>query len=130
KGPAPTMWSRLISCMSLARSTRQSMSLPVHWHRPEIPAATATESGIGGEPDAPERHLRGHGDSRFCAGFRTPGWGPARADSRRRKTCTDSEVHLTGQSHEQRPKADVTGELRWPPSQSVPADGASAAALR
>src|SRR5215831_3938529 len=25
----------------------------VRWHRPEIRAAAATESGIGGEPDAP-----------------------------------------------------------------------------
>jgi len=37
----------------------------VLWHRPEILAAAATESGIGGEPDAPERHLEGSGDSRI-----------------------------------------------------------------
>jgi hypothetical protein len=36
-----------------------------NWHRPEIRAAAATESDIGGEPDAPEQHLGGGGDSRF-----------------------------------------------------------------
>src|SRR5262249_36505598 len=47
-----------------------------NWHRPEIRAAAATESGIGGEPDAPERHLRDRGDSRIdpketlAAGFK------------------------------------------------------------
>jgi len=35
------------------------------WHRPDIRAAAATATGIGGEPDAPERHLGGRGDSRF-----------------------------------------------------------------
>jgi hypothetical protein len=35
------------------------------WHGPEIRAAAATESGIGGEPDAPERDLGGRGDSRI-----------------------------------------------------------------
>ena len=37
----------------------------VHWHRPEIRAAAATESGFGGEVDAAERHLGGRGDSWF-----------------------------------------------------------------
>jgi hypothetical protein len=48
----------------VAAGYRESGFVP--WHRPEIRAAAATESGIGVEPDAPKRHLGSRGGSRIC----------------------------------------------------------------
>jgi hypothetical protein len=48
-----------------SRMGQNQTSTHSEWHGPEnIRTAAATESGIGGEPDAPERPLGGRGDSR------------------------------------------------------------------
>ena len=67
-GSALSTIDALRSCDAISKGPRAAGyrgSDFVHWHRPEIRAAAATESGIVGEPDAPERHLGGRGDSRI-----------------------------------------------------------------
>jgi len=58
------------ACLNAARGVAAGYrgSGFVHWYRPEIRAAPATESGSEGEPDAPERHLGSRGDTQSNCG--------------------------------------------------------------